>query len=207
MANYPEWVLKHKKKGTYINCVNGKYYLYAAHSERVPGTKKVRRISDGYIGRITEEDGLIPSRDKIAGDVVVYEYGLHITALKISGDILKGMRREFRTSAERVLVTGILLANGGAGDEEVFKTSYLSVIYPDMNYNRELTEKQRIGAERCARMVNDKLSGITMGNKRIMTQLGHVHAVAVNGKIYLSLISPSIMNWLKEHNIVWEEMS
>ena len=81
MANYPDWVMVHKKKGTYINCVNGKYYLYAAHSERVPGTKKVRRVSDGYIGRITQEDGLIPARDKVTGEVCVYEYGLCMTIL------------------------------------------------------------------------------------------------------------------------------
>ena len=54
MADYPEWVLKHKKKGTYVNFQNGKYYLYAAHSERVPGTNKVKRVSDGYLGRISE---------------------------------------------------------------------------------------------------------------------------------------------------------
>ena len=44
---YPDWVLKHKIKGTYINCVGDKYYLYAAHSERILGTKKVKRVSDG----------------------------------------------------------------------------------------------------------------------------------------------------------------
>ena len=33
MADYPDWVLKLKVKGTYVNCVKGKYYLYAAHSE------------------------------------------------------------------------------------------------------------------------------------------------------------------------------
>ena len=51
MADYPDWVLKHKKPGTYINVVKGKYYLYAAHSERIKGTDKVRRVSDGYLGR------------------------------------------------------------------------------------------------------------------------------------------------------------
>lgn len=63
--SYPDWVLQHKKKGTYVNCVKGRYYLYAAHSERVPGTKKVKRICDGYLGRITEEAGF--SRIKLNG--------------------------------------------------------------------------------------------------------------------------------------------
>ena len=37
-ADYPDWVMKYKEKGTYINKVGDKYYLYAAHSERVKGT-------------------------------------------------------------------------------------------------------------------------------------------------------------------------
>ena len=72
---YPDWVLKHKIKGTYINRVDDKYYLYATHSERILGTKKVKRVSDGYLGRITEKDGLIPSKDKVSSDILVYEYG------------------------------------------------------------------------------------------------------------------------------------
>ena len=40
MADYPDWVAKHKEKGTYINYANGKYYLYAANSARVPWHQK-----------------------------------------------------------------------------------------------------------------------------------------------------------------------
>ena len=34
-ANYPDWVMKHKTKGRYINFIPpDKYYLYEAHSVR-----------------------------------------------------------------------------------------------------------------------------------------------------------------------------
>jgi len=52
MSAYPDWVMKHKEKGTYINKVGDKYYLYKVHSERIKGTGKVRRVSDGYLGNI-----------------------------------------------------------------------------------------------------------------------------------------------------------
>ena len=68
-ADYPDWVMKYKKKGTYINRVGDKFYLYAAHSERIKGTDKVRRVSDGYIGRITEKEGLIKSGSTLKGSV------------------------------------------------------------------------------------------------------------------------------------------
>ncbi len=46
MTNYPDWVMKYKYKGSFINYSNGKYYLYSAHSERVPDTDKIKRIYD-----------------------------------------------------------------------------------------------------------------------------------------------------------------
>ena len=93
MADYPDWVLKHKVKDTYINCVKGKYYLYVAHSERIKGTDKVKRICDGYLGRITPEKGLIPPKDKVNGSVVFLEYGLSSIILSLCTNIHKGMRR------------------------------------------------------------------------------------------------------------------
>lgn len=43
-AEYPDWVMKYKKKGTYINKNGDMYYLYAAHSERIKGTNKVKKM-------------------------------------------------------------------------------------------------------------------------------------------------------------------
>jgi len=203
MANYPDWVLAHKKKGTYVNCVKGKYYLYAAHSERVPGTKKVRRISDGYIGRITEEDGLIPVKDKVGGDVLVYEYGLHMTALTSSDGIYMGLCRNNRDGdAERVLIAAILLAAGGSAGEKDFRSSYLSVIFPEVSFEQALTDKQSSEVERCKRMVTDKLSGVISGGVTF-EDLARVHAVIVNGKEYISKIPADIEAWLNTHKIKW----
>jgi len=195
MRVYPDWVLAHKKKGTYVNCVNGRYYLYAAHSERIPGTKKVRRVSDGYIGRITEKDGLIPARDKVSSGVAVYEYGLHMAALALSDGILKGLKREYRTAAVRILISGILLATGGEADDSAFKSSYLSVVFPDVSITRPLNDNQRTGVERCRRMVADKLRAVDSSMK---ARLSRVHIAVVNDKEYVSGITPGVEAWLNK---------
>jgi hypothetical protein len=202
MADYPDWVMKHKKKGTYVNCVKGKYYLYAAHSERVPGTNKVRRVSDGYIGRITEKDGLIPAREKVAGDVLVYKYGLHMTALALSEEILKGLRREFRQASERILATGILLALENTADFDCFLSSYLCKVFPEIDITQALTEKQQTGVERCRRMVLDKL-GSAPGYGSIAARLDGVYAVVINNKEYISKIPRGVSGWLDENGIGW----
>jgi phage tail protein X len=203
MADYPDWVMKHKKKGTYINYVKGKYYLYAAHSERIPGTKKVVRVSDGYIGRITEKDGLIPAREKVTGDVIVCKYGLHMTALALCDLVLKGLRREFRGAADHIIVTGILLAVEGIADENTFADSYLSIIFPDVNASKALTEKQQTGAERCKRMVLDKLNSAFGNDGSISASLSRVYAVFVNKKEYISKMPAGVAEWLKDNGIDW----
>jgi hypothetical protein len=206
MADYPDWVLRHKKKGTYINFVNGKYYLYAAHSERVPGTKKVRRVSDGYIGRITLEDGLIPARDKVSGDVIVYEYGLSMTMLTLCEDIFSGIRRTFRQAADFVMVAGILTAIYGRCDQESYLQSYLSVLFPDLNMEKSPTDKQKVAIERGARMAADvfmRKFGADAGCAK--DKLSKVFTVNVNGNFYLSKISGSTKDFLKTHEIEWRK--
>jgi hypothetical protein len=157
MADYPEWVLRHKKKGTYVNCQNGKYYLYAAHSERVPGTSKVRRVSDGYIGRITEDDGLIPAKRKLSEPVHVFEYGLSATILSLGDNIRMGLGREFRGATDFVMAGGALLLMHGEVRHEHYEASWLSVRLPGLDMRRVPTDKQRVGMERAQRMMADSL--------------------------------------------------
>jgi len=206
MADYPDWVLAHKKKGTYINCVKGKYYLYAAHSERIPGTQKVRRVSDGYIGRITEEDGLIPARDKVDGGVAVHEYGLCMALLTLCTDVAKGLQREFRGATEKVLVAGLLSAAYGGCSTEEYGWSYLSVMFPGLAIE-DLTGKQRTGAERCTRMAMDTLSrkfGEAAG--QAAAKLSRICAVKVNGRIYIQENIGDTKEWLLCHNVEWREL-
>jgi hypothetical protein len=205
MADYPEWVMKHKRKGTYVNFANGKYYLYAAHSERVPGTKKVRRISDGYIGRITEEDGLIPARDKVSGEVAVYEYGLCMAALALCGDIGTGIRREFRRAADFVMVSGILMAVYGRCDRETFDQCYLCVKFPALDIDKDPPDKQKTGIARGERMVLDALLqkfGGCVAEAR--ERLSKIYMVKINDRFYRSKMSDGTAQWLKIHEMELE---
>ena len=61
---YPDWVLKHKKPGTEIKRINGKYYVYSVKSQYDPAIKRARKISLGILGSITEKSGFIPSAKK-----------------------------------------------------------------------------------------------------------------------------------------------
>ena len=60
---YPDWVLKHKKKGTNISCINGRYYLYSVSSVWNKEKGRAQKITNEYLGRITE-NGFIPSKKR-----------------------------------------------------------------------------------------------------------------------------------------------
>ena len=204
MADYPDWVMKYKKKGTYINRVKDKYYLYAAHSERVPGTKKVRRVSDGYIGRITEEDGLIPAQEKIGDEVFVFEYGLCSTLFNLCSDIHSALKRSFRDAADRIFVAGILSVAYGDCSQESYHWSFLSIKFPDLDIQKNFTDKQMVAFERCKRMITDVMNKTFKEETDIARiRLTKIFKVKAKRKFYTSALSDETKEWLQKYNIDW----
>ena len=55
------WATQHRKSGTELKYINGRYYLYAVKSQYDPVSKKAKKLSLGIIGSITKEGGLIIS--------------------------------------------------------------------------------------------------------------------------------------------------
>jgi len=60
MANFPDWVVKHKQKGTEIRKIKGHYYLYRITSRWDKQKKRPVKVTLGLLGKITPE-GFIPS--------------------------------------------------------------------------------------------------------------------------------------------------
>lgn len=203
---YPDWVLKHKSKGTYINCVGGKYYLYAAHSQRVPGTKKVKRISDGYIGRITEQDGLILSKDKVSSDILVYEYGLSSAILQLCDNIYKGFKRTSPKNADYIMVSSILNVIYGSSNSIVFNRNYLSFLFPSLNIDKAVLDHVLTNICRGTAMINDSLDKL-IGEDRavIFTALTGLYKVNLNKTWYLSKETDIVLTTRQKYQLKWEK--
>ncbi len=63
-ANYPKWVEEFRGEGREIKKVGSCYYLYTFKTVYDPMTKKPKKISTGYLGKITEDSGLIPAKHR-----------------------------------------------------------------------------------------------------------------------------------------------
>ena len=160
-ATYPEWVMKYKTKGHYINFVKpDKYYLYKAHSVRDKETGKVVRVCDGYVGRITEKDGLILSKKNRPPEdhsIRTLEYGFSYVIRNSTEGIRKGLNTSYKKNGDLVYVLSILNYMYGYYDPDVLKSSYLSVVFSHVRYPSSLSDSLSAGVERGARMIADKM--------------------------------------------------
>ena len=205
-ADYPDWVMKYKKKGTYINRVGDKYYLYAAHSERIKGTDKIRRVSDGYIGRITKEDGLIPSKSRIKSIPVSMEIGLSRIILPISEKLILSMRKSFPKYGDYVFSRAVLLYIYGTYSDELYFQSYLSVFFDGAESPGQVTKTHISEIDRCSRMIFDVMKKEYGEDLELITKLFmHVRLVRIDDSYYLSGITDEIMKLSEKYSISWED--
>jgi transposase len=135
---YPQWVTQHKKKGTNISCINGRYYLYAVASVWNKEKGRAQMVNKGYLGRITEE-GFIPKHEKKPAPetrISVKEYGATNAIYEMSGDILNRLREIFGEEGEMIYAMALLrfLRNCPFKRVELsYQNSYISELLPCLN--------------------------------------------------------------------------
>jgi len=109
---YPDWVEKFRKPGTNITCIRGKYYLYEVTSKWDPEKKRAQKKTGKYLGRITEEDGLIPPKEKgnsaEDGSISVREYGASSFLCEAGADILEELKFRFPEEGEKIFTLAVL---------------------------------------------------------------------------------------------------
>lgn len=59
-THHPEWATQHKKPGTELKLINGRYYLYGVKSVYDKKLKRSRKVSLGILGSINQH-GFVPS--------------------------------------------------------------------------------------------------------------------------------------------------
>jgi len=128
---YPPWVMEHKKKGMYVNRINeSTYRIYRAHSERIKGTGKVRRVVDEYIGTITEKGGLVPTQPKIKGEVRTVRYGGYAILWWFCRTQLEGVLKRLGEDGPAVAASALLHALYGDDSPFLYGCDWTGVAHP-----------------------------------------------------------------------------
>jgi len=151
---YPEWVNRHKTKGTNISRIKGKYYLYSVSSKWNKAKKRSQKITKEYLGRITEA-GLIPPKahKEEKPSVTVKKYGAASLLMDIGQDILEKLRIIFPRYGETLFTIAAirLIEHCPFRRMELhYENSYLSEVFKGINLCKTyLTDFLRIiGSDR-----------------------------------------------------------
>ena len=108
---FPEWVLKFKEPKTEIKYIKGCYYKYAIAYRYNPQKKRTDKITKELLGKITENEGFIPSnklqlkRDAtILPRVDIKNYGIYRLFTSLLGDECKDLLSIFSAEISQVLL-------------------------------------------------------------------------------------------------------
>ena len=183
MANYPDWVTACRVKGTCVNKRDDKYYLYRCHSERIPGTKRVKKIYDEYLGRIDPVEGLIPPKDRVKSPVKTYEYGFSALINAVCDLVWKGIQRSYKEDGDYIKIAAILTYIYGFYNATLLSGTWLMFLLPDHQIPDQVLTRQAFGIGRTVRMIDDKMKN-RFGDAlpEIRAAFSAFHLVLIDGK-------------------------
>ena len=158
---YPDWVEKHRGKNREIKHIGNNFYLYERKTVYDKDTKKPKKISGRYIGKITE-NGLIEAQKRTPSKPVEVgypvEYGASQLLDLLGSDILANLKEYYRDElAELIFVIGkigVIEPSPLKRLALVYSNSFDSITYPGMKISKnQLTAVLReIGENREAQL-------------------------------------------------------
>ena len=111
--DYPTWVLQHKVKGTEIRTIKGRYYLYQVKSFWDKESKRSKKVTEAFLGRITEL-GLIKGKKTkkiisvpLSSSYCVQEYGIVRFLYDDNIDVLNILKEHFEQFYESIFAAAI----------------------------------------------------------------------------------------------------
>jgi hypothetical protein len=138
MSELPEWVKRQKVKGTEVRrMASGAYYLYKVTSVWDPTKGRARKITEGFLGRLTPEGLVKPKRERILDglrEISVKEFGASSFILQLCPDILDLVRKHYPDYWREVVVLSIVRLFHSSPLKNVinhYGASHLSDAIPD----------------------------------------------------------------------------
>ncbi|HOJ38862.1 MAG TPA: transposase [bacterium] len=169
-------MVKNKKKGTAIHNIRGHFYLYEIGSRWDKTLKRARKITKGYLGKITPT-GLQEPGYKINRPTTCKEYGASWFLLEENKDVIERLKTYFPSRWKEIFVSSVcrLMYQSPLKHIEFhYQESWLSEVMPDASLSKNIVGKilEEIGRDR--ETIVEFLKGFICGNENILIDLTHV---------------------------------
>jgi hypothetical protein len=183
---YPDWVIKQKRKGTEIRRKGNNFYLYKVTSVWDKDKKRARKITVKFLGTITPQ-GLIKPRQELLresmGSVSVKEFGATNFLSGMNEDIKESLRGIYPDKWKELFISSVfrLLYNTPIKNlQTYYVTSFLSETQPGASLSPKSVGNllRDIGKER--ERTKAFLGRFISGNDFALIDLTHVFSLSEN---------------------------
>ena len=138
----PNWVEIYREKGKTIKERNGKYYLYEVKTIYDKTKKYKHKTQNIYLGRITEDDGLIPPKLKETAqleNIYTKNIGSYCLFNFVGKEIMERLKKYFGELAEIIFVIACLRCQENtvySELEDIYIDSYFSAVYKNLSMSK-----------------------------------------------------------------------
>lgn len=200
MADLPEWVLKYKAKGVYVNRTKNGYRLFRGHSERVPGKRYPVLRCDEYLGMVTEKEGLVAPRPPVRAGIRVLRYGFFLLVGQMCGAVRNPSA--VKGGDPELLVVRAVLGEEGFETQAGYEGSWISQVFPGKEIARDIGHDDGFVLERLRLQVSTRLTDVLGADRDEAVGLaGNVYAVWVNGGWHVSDVPERLRELSVRHGL------
>ena len=181
---YPDWVIKHKRKGTEIHTRGNNYYLYKISSKWDPKKKASKKITEKFLGTITQEGLIKPKQEQFMeslNNISVKEFGATNLLLEMNKDLIETLKQFYPRRWKEILVFSIFRILHHSPIKNLmsyYSTSFISETLPDAHLSPNVVGNmlRDIGKER--EIMKLFLRQFLTGNDFALIDLTHVFSLS-----------------------------
>ena len=181
---HPEWALKHKKPGTELRHMKGRYYLYEVSSKWNKEKKRAQKITGKILGRITEDNGFVPSGNRTHPILQLKELSAKSSGIgpfveSLFRDVLPALKKHFGGKAELIFCASLMRLAHQAPLKNMelhFKQDYLSEVFPDVSLSdKKMTNLLKdVGGDR--EKISAFLKEFSKSGEHILMDMTAIHS-------------------------------
>jgi len=182
----PEWVLKHKTKGTEIRKIGNNYYLYKISSKWDSKHKRTKKITEEYLGAIKPEGLIKPKKKRVLESlksITVKEFGATNYLWEENQDIVDRLKEIYPADWKEIFSFAtfrLLFCSPIKNLRGYYVSSYLSETMADAHLSPKKisTLLGELGRER--EKIKAFLKSFISGDEFILIDLTHVFSLSEN---------------------------
>lgn len=183
----PDWVLKHKKEGSAIHCIRGKYYLYKISSKWDSKKGRAVKKTESYLGRITEEGFMPPKIKTVVSDlknVNIKEFGASILMNHLTLELQSQLKKIYTQDWKSLFTIAAIRFFHNSPIKNMnhhFEHSYFSDLFSEVNTDPRVISNfiEKLGSDR-DKMVLFMKELAAEGSENLIVDLTHIFSESEN---------------------------